>query len=449
MASERRDTIVALSTAPGLAGIAIVRLSGPRALEIALQRLEDPSDDKPSSRLPHAKAQLCWLRDSHGRRMDQVLAVAFHAPHSYTGETVVELHLHGSPWIVNTVLTDLAQEASIAERGEFTRRAVENGRLSLDQAEAVLELYAAQGAMAHQLALRGLAGAIGHRVRQILCDIQELRCLIEAELDFSEHAIDHTPVETLRHSAQAIQATLREWLGSWQIGRLVQGAKVVLAGAPNAGKSTLMNALVGEPRVLVDESPGTTRDAISHALGLGGLSLTLWDTAGLRATVDRVEQQGVQRTRQLMEEADLVLQVLAPGERSEGADGDDEKVLTVYAKSDLVLNQPVLATDKRSVAVSAKTGEGLERLRELISEYLLGTGWQQLDLVICEARHRQLVDQAAGAMEHFLEALEWGFDRSLLAVDLLETEQTLSEITGAANPDDLYPRIFSRFCIGK
>ncbi len=445
MLSEARDTIVALSTPPGVGAVAIVRLSGPRALSLAQSRLEPRGAD--GTVLLHGRAQVRWLIRADGRRLDQALILAFHAPNSYTGEDVVEFHLHGSPWLVEELLADLRQEAAVAEPGEFTRRAVERGRLNLSQAEGVRALVEARSGLAHNLALRSLSGESGRRVQDLLQDLLDLLSLVEAELDFSEHEIEPTPVaELLSRAASALQR-LESWRASWRLGRLSHGAQVVLVGEPNAGKSTLMNALLEDSRVLVDEEPGTTRDAIAQELRLGDLSITLWDTAGLRDTEGRVERQGVARTRELVEMADVILLLRAPNQPGIPELAQQESCLPVLSKADLV--GAVADLRPGELAVSALSGVGLPELKAALHQRLVAEDWRSLDLVLTEARHVQLVDVATQCLRRFSAALEAELDRPLSAADLREAAEAVGAIVGGADFDDLYHLIFSRFCVGK
>ncbi|MFA7331805.1 MAG: tRNA uridine-5-carboxymethylaminomethyl(34) synthesis GTPase MnmE [Candidatus Delongbacteria bacterium] len=445
MLSEARDTIVALSTPPGVGAVSIVRLSGPRALSLAQRRLE--SRGASDAVLPHARARRRWLTRADGRRLDQAVVLAFHAPHSYTGEDVVEFQLHGSPWLVEELLADLRQEAAVAEPGEFTRRAVEHGRLNLSQAEGVRALVEARSGLAHNLALRSLSGDAGRRVQVLLQELLDLLSLVEAELDFAEHEIDPTPVAVLRSRAGAAIERLEAWRASWRLGRLSHGAQVVLAGEPNAGKSTLMNALLEDSRVLVDEDPGTTRDAIAQELRLGDLSVTLWDTAGLRDSESRVERQGVARTRELLETADVILLLRAPHQSGIPELTERASCLPVLTKSDLANAE----TDRRpgELAVSALTSAGLTELKAALHQRLVTEDLHSLDLVLTEARHVQLVDLAAQCLRRFCAALAAGLDRPLAATDLREAAEAVGAIVGGADFDDLYPLIFSRFCVGK
>lgn len=448
MLSETRDTIVALSTPPGMSGIAVVRLSGPRAFEICRTCLESSGHSAPIP-LPHGRARLRWLQRPDGRRLDQALVMAFHEPRSYTGEDVVEFHLHGSPWLVECLLDDLCLTAVPAEPGEFTRRAVENGRLDLSQAEGVRALTEARGELAHELALRSLSGETSRRVHGLLGELMDLLSVVEAELDFSEHEITITPRSFLLDRAEALDQQLATWRASWRIGRLSGGAQIVLAGLPNAGKSTLMNALLGSPRVLVDAEPGTTRDSVSHELPLGGLMTTLWDSAGIRDSAGRVEQLGVSRTRELLDSADLVLHLRAPGQPDLPELAAHRRRLLVHTMSDMLPQLPDSPSPGGALFISATTGQGLPELRQAMLELLLEGTWRQQEIVLCELRQVQLVDRARGALGRFRDAVLAKLDPPLAAADLREATEALGAIVGGAEFDELYPLIFTRFCIGK
>jgi len=420
----------------------MLRISGPRAFEVAASRLEDAS-------LPdHGHHRLAWLKCDLGHRVDQALVLAFHAPHSYTGEDVVEFHTHGSPFVVEHLLTDLLRHCAAAEAGEFTRRAVENGRLRLDQAEGVRALSEARSGLAHQLALRALAGGTGSVVDQVREALLDVLAQVEADLDFSEHDIDPASAKELLPGLLAMRGRIGQWRSSWHTGRLASGAQVVLAGAPNAGKSTLLNALMGQERALVDESPGTTRDAISVELRLDqDLTLCLWDTAGLREDAMGVEGRGVQLARQHLQEADVILHLVAPDQVPMADLAQDLRSLLVFTKEDL--RPPDWVAPDGALSLSARDGRGLAALRHSLRKRLLDDQWQQVELVVSEARHLDLLLQADESLLRAQEALTQGLDRSLVAADLRDAANALGAITGAVDFDAIYPRIFARFCIGK
>jgi tRNA modification GTPase len=443
MLSAARDTIVALSTPPGAGAIAVVRLSGPRAFSLARQRLGEAN---PAPTLSHARATRRAWHDKQGRLLDHPLILAFHAPRSYTGEDLVELHLHGSPWLVGRVLADLRADVALAEPGEFTRRAVENGRMDLSQAEGVRALVEARGELAHQLALRAVSGEQGRRVRAWLDRTLDLLSLVEAELDFGEHDILPVATGELLKRVSDLRGELNAWLGSWGIGRLASGAQVVLAGPPNAGKSTLLNALAGQERVLVDAEPGTTRDAVGVELELDGVHITLWDTAGLRVTESRVERMGVEKARGLLDEADLILSLRAPGQSRLAELEDRPNVLPVETMVD---QAPARDANHGILGVSAWTGEGLSDLRLAVRSRLVGVDWQTLEIVLSEARHLQLVEWGAQALARAAEALSSGLDRSLVAADVREAAEAIGGIVGGPDFDDVYAAVFARFCVGK
>lgn len=444
MLSASRDTIVALSTPPGVGAIAVVRVSGPGAFALARQRTQLPGD-APSP--PHARARVAPWHDREGRLLDHPLLLAFHAPRSYTGEDLLELHLHGSPWLVERVLADLRTDAALAEPGEFTRRAVENGRMDLSQAEGVRALVEARGDLAHQWALHAVTGGQGRVVRAWRDRLLDLLARVEAELDFAEHDIPPASSARLSQELSLLRNDLQVWLDSWRVGRLAAGAQVVLAGLPNAGKSTLLNALARQERALVDAEPGTTRDAVGVEMDLDGLRITLWDTAGLRPSDSRVEALGVARARDLLDGADLVLALRAPGQTVPPELTGLPHVLHVRSMADLPgESESEASTDLK---VSGLTGAGLEELRGAIRTHLCGEDWRTLDIVLTEARHLQLVQWGLAALDRAAEGLRTGLDRSLVAADLREAAEAVGDVVGGTDFDEVYAAIFSRFCVGK
>ncbi len=440
MGADGRDTIVAVATPPGRGGLSVLRISGPQAFAVALSRITRRS-------LPaHGCSRLVWLKDHDGQRLDQALLLVFHAPHSYTGEDVVEVHTHGAPFVVESVLKDLLRDCAAADPGEFTRRAVENGRMRLDQAEGVQALAEASSGLGHQLALRALAGGTGSVVEALRLQLLDVLSQLEADLDFSDHDIEAATAEALMPALAAMRERVAAWMASWHTGRLATGAQVVLVGAPNAGKSTLLNALAGQERALVDEGPGTTRDAIGVELRLDeALTITLWDTAGLHEGAHGVEKRGMALTRQRVAQADIILHLVAPEQCPLPEVAGDPRCLLVFTKADLGAH----ALADQGVQLSAKSGLGLDELRTSLRKRLLDDHWQQLELVVSEARHLDLLRRADTALARAELALTASHDFTLAAADLRDAAQALGAITGAVDFDEIYPRIFARFCIGK
>ncbi|MCB1048165.1 MAG: tRNA uridine-5-carboxymethylaminomethyl(34) synthesis GTPase MnmE, partial [Calditrichaeota bacterium] len=371
------------------------------------------------------------------------LLLPFKGPESYTGEDVAEFHLHGSPWVVEQVLERLGRSCRAAEPGEFTRRALLNGKLDVAQAEGVRALIESRSRLAHRLASRALAGDTTRKVEELRGLLVDLLSRIEAELDFSHEEIDPAPAASLLAWLAPVQARLGRWLASYRIGRLAHGAEVVLAGAPNAGKSTLMNALLEEDRVIVAATPGTTRDAVSQDCHIGSLLVRLWDTAGLRETDDPVERDGIGRSERRMADADLVLYLSAPGDPPPWRLPADVPLLRVYSKADLS------AAPAGELAVSATTGQGLAELRAAIEATLLGDPLDPEDLVVSQLRHRQLLERALEALGRAEEGLNTNLDRSLVATDLRDAAEALGAIHGGFDVEQVLDGIFAKFCIGK
>lgn len=448
MSTRARDTIAALSTPPGRGGLAVVRLSGPRAHALAAARFTS------AGRTPApGHARLGRIHEAGGRPLDEGLLLLFRAPRSATGEDVAEFQLHGSPMVVERLLEDLLGEAALAEPGEFTRRAVENGRLDLAQAEAVHALIEARSDWAHSLALRALDGETGRLVERARADLLFAQALIEAELDFSSEDIEPRPAGELLDRLRPVALRLTDWRKGWQAGRLAGGAQVVLLGEPNAGKSTLMNALLGRERVLVDEAPGTTRDTVGQTLRIGALEVTLWDTAGLRRTDDRVERAGIARALEQARGADVLL-LLLPPEATALPEMEGEPpgavVIHVGSQSDRLRTPSGLWDGLPDlVRVSGRTGSGLSELVARIEGALLSDEDRQRELVLTEWRQVQHLDTALAALERSIDGLANGLDRSLVAGDLREAAEELGAIHGGYDTDEMLDIVFSKFCIGK
>jgi len=434
------DTIAAIATPIGRGAIGLVRISGPKVPEIArmvLGRVPEPR-----------KALLCTFRDASGGRVDEGIALHFKAPHSYTGEAVLELQGHGGPVVLHAVLgAVLDAGARLAEPGEYTRRAFLNGRLDLAQAEAVADLIDAASREAARSALRSLSGEFSDAIQALVAGLTELRALTEAMLDFPAEEVDSLHRDDARARLAAVQGALEDVLARSRQGSLLRtGIQVVLAGRPNVGKSSLLNRLAGEERAIVTAIPGTTRDALRESIQIEGVPIVIVDTAGLHESGEEVERLGMERTRMEMERADIVLVVLEAG-RMEAPDGPLPAAaarINVVNKIDLV---PGAVPGGRGdqVHVSAKTGAGLDALRQAVLE---AAGWrsQGESVFLARARHLHALARARG---HLAAAMEQEMQWEFFAEELRLAQEALGEITGRVTADDLLGEIFSRFCIGK
>jgi len=436
--ARQPDTIAAIATPPGRGAIGIVRVSGPLALEIARRLL---------GRLPEPRAATYGTaRDAAGTALDDGLALYFPAPHSYTGEHSLEFHGHGGPVVLRSVLgACLDAGARLAEPGEYTRRAFINGRLDLAQAEAVADLIDAASEEAARSAVRSLRGEFSAAIDAVVAQLVELRALVEAMLDFPEEEVSPLHREDAAARLARLRAALEQVLSRSREGSLLRtGIRVVLAGRPNVGKSSLLNRLAGEERAIVTPIPGTTRDALREPVHIEGVAVVLIDTAGLRASNDEVERIGIARTRQELERADVVLAVHDVTAGSPGLEAMPSNVarIDVYNKLDL---RPGFQPPDGAVAVSAKTGAGLADLRQAI---LRAAGWAASGESVFLARERH-VRALSEAAEHLRRAAKETGRWELFAEELRLAHERLSHITGAFTADDLLGEIFGRFCIGK
>jgi tRNA modification GTPase len=442
------DTIAAIATAPGRGGIGVLRLSGPRVQEIARRlvgRLPDPRH-----------ASLCTIRDTHGVALDQGIALYFPAPHSYTGEEVLEFHGHGGPVVMHAVLEAFIDAgARLAEPGEYTRRAFLAGRVDLAQAEAVADLIDAASREAARSALRSLSGEFSAAIQRLVGALTELRALTEAMLDFPEDEVDTLHRDEAQARLASLRGALDEVLAKSRQGSLLRsGIHLVIAGRPNVGKSSLMNRLAGEERAIVTAIPGTTRDALREPMQIDGVPIVLVDTAGLRDSSDEIERLGIERTWRELERADVVLVVF---DAAAGVGPEDHAWLRklplggrrihVYNKIDLLPGEQPgeRAGEPRQVWLSAKTGAGFDDLRHAILE---AGGWRASGESVFMARERHL-RALAQAKSHLAAASAQRGQWEFFAEELRLAQEALGEITGRVSPDQLLGEIFSRFCIGK
>lgn len=455
------DTIAAIATAPGEAGIGIVRTSGPRALECALALFRRPQA-LPAPPESHRAYYGLVVRPETGEKLDECVLTYFAAPRSYTGEDVVELACHGSNLVLATVLRGLLQAgARLAAPGEFTQRAFLNGRLDLAEAEAVIDVIRAHTDAALRIATGQLSGRLSREIAALRHALITLLAEIEAAIDFPEDVDPPADGEVARRAAE-VRGRADALLRTADAGRLYrEGAALVLAGRPNVGKSSLLNALLREERAIVTEVPGTTRDVIEESLNLRGIPLRAIDTAGLRETEDRVEALGVERTRAQLAAADLVVWVLDASEGITDADRRiaeelrDRRVVVAANKADLgdAVDQEavvaLLGSEAPLTRLSARTGQGMEALEALVAETLLGGGITPESIWVSNARHESRLRTAQDALDRAIEASEAGFDQAAVALDLRLAAEALGEITGETVTEETISQIFARFCVGK
>lgn len=445
------DTIAAIATPPGRGAVGILRLSGPAALEIA-QRL--------CGKLPPARqAALRHFTDSAGEVIDQGLVLSFPAPHSYTGEDVVELQGHGGPVVMDLLLKAACDcGARPARAGEFSERAFLNDRLDLAQAEAVADLIDAASAQAARAAQRSLAGELSRRVQALAEELTQLRVFVEAALDFSDEDIDWLADESLRGRLDALIAGLERLLrDSAQGRRLREGLVVALSGRPNAGKSTLLNRLAGVEAAIVTDIAGTTRDVLRENIVLDGLPLIVVDTAGLRDSDDPVEREGIRRAWQALQQAELALYLV---DDREGLTEQDRELLArfppgltrliVRNKCDLSGQPPDEFTDAegRQLRLSAASGAGIDRLCEALRAHA-GLEGADAGLFSARTRHLEALRRALDSARAARSRLASAQTPELVAEDLRLAQDALGDITGRLSSDDLLGRIFGAFCIGK
>lgn len=451
------DTIVAPATPPGEGGVSIVRISGPLARAV-LSDVFFPTHPSPTFVPRHLYHG--YLRDQSLLAIrDEVLAVFMPGPHSYTGEDVAEIHCHGSPLVVRTIIDDLlVRGCRLAQPGEFTQRAFLNGRIDLSQAEAVADLIQARSSGAMHIALAQMGGRLQSEVQSFRASIVELLTLIELHIDFADEEIDHPDIHQVRVLGGDLLARIEILLAGFDQGRVLrEGVSVLIVGRPNVGKSSLLNALLGESRAIVADIPGTTRDTLEEQVVIGGVPLRLVDTAGIRETFDPVEAEGVRRARERLSTADLVLLVV---DGSQPLTSDDRlalaacvgrRVIVVLSKTDLPPQvHDLSAFPGPIVSISVHTGDGLEQLRQQISASFLGSGGEaQESFFLADRRHREAVLRVQVALARFLSGLDEGAAAEFLAADLRDALNAVGEVTGETTPDEVLHQIFSRFCIGK
>lgn len=446
------DTIVAIATPPGRGSVGILRVSGPLTADITQKILHE---------LPEVRrAYYGNFYAANAEVLDTGLAIYFKAPHSFTGEDITEFHAHGGPIILDRLLKAiLAAGARPAEPGEFSKRAFLNDKIDLAQAEAIADLISAESTQAARSALRSLQGEFSKQIQDLLEALIYLRMYVEAAIDFPEEEVDFLGDQVITEKLGFLLAAVTQILKTATQGALLrEGIQVVIAGKPNAGKSSLLNALSGQERAIVTELPGTTRDILKEQIQLEGLPLHIIDTAGLRATDDPIEQEGIRRAWQAIDAADLILWVVDASEPSESQDfraawpeyfantQARAPVIVIYNKIDQISLEPRL--EDQAVYLSAKFSQGLDLLAKKI-RMMVGAQENTEGIFMARRRHVEALEQTLQHLRTGQEKLEHDRAGELLAEELRLAQEALSCILGKFTSDDLLGRIFSSFCIGK
>jgi len=457
MIERPTDTIAAIATAQGEGGVGVIRLSGPGALEVAL-RCFRPAEAVEPKRLVYGS-----ILGHSSERLDVGFLAYMPSPRSYTGEDVVELHCHGGTLLLREVLASLVLSgARVAEAGEFTKRAFLNGKLDLAQAEAVIDLIRAQSSLSLSSARGRLEGGLSRRVGAVKSPLVNLLAHLEAELDYTEEEIDGLPDEAVSSAILLARESVDRLLATFNEGRVLkEGVAVLILGRPNAGKSSLLNALLKQERAIVTPVAGTTRDLIEETLDIRGVPVRLMDTAGLRDSTDEVESIGVRRAKEKVDSAGLIVYVVDLAAGFE----EDLEILSGLPKDRTIIaaNKTDLAGHRLEEAVSAFAGfgvapisaireDGLEALKDLIFEKTTGVKASMetpAGELVVSVRHRDCLEKCRSGLERVLSALSSGLPRELLATDLRAAIDALGEITGETTTEDILEVIFSSFCVGK
>lgn len=452
------DTIVAISTPHGSGGIAVARVSGGNAISCVAKCWRGA----PLTSMASHSAHLGTVVNSRGEFLDEVVLTLFRGPRSFTGEDVVEISCHGSLWIQQQLINTLVDcGCRAAAAGEFTRRAFTNGRIDLSQAEAIADVIAAQSATAHRVAMNQMRGAFAKHLASLREKLLEFTSLVELELDFSEEDVEFADRSRLIALAADIHSYITRLADSYREGNAIRnGIPVAIIGATNAGKSTLLNAIVGDDRAIVSDIHGTTRDVIEDSLVLNGVQLRLIDTAGIRRSNDAIETLGIERSFQKLREASIVVWVIDATAAQADVDRfyttvapafEGKKVLAVLNKCDLLQGEPQLklAPSLDTITISAHNSPDIDRLKQRLTALADLPEVDDNTLIVINARHYEALTRAADAIARVNQALADGLPGDLLSQDLRECLHYLGEITGEITSADVLQSIFSRFCVGK
>lgn len=448
-----KDTIVALATPLGRSGIGVIRLSGEKSLEIIGKLVRDESFN-PQPRF----ASLKKIYDiATGELLDEAVITYFKSPQSFTGEDVIEISCHGSPIILRQIIDFcLRLDARMAEAGEFSLRALANGQMNLSQAEAIRDLIDAQTVASARQAVRQLRGEFSNQLQPLKDKLLDVIVVLESALEFVEDDLPDFQTEKIKEDLFEIIDELEKLTSTFQAGKLLrEGLKVALVGRPNVGKSSLFNALLGQERAIVTEIAGTTRDQLHEKLSIGGIPIFLIDTAGLRETIDTVESIGVERSKRIIADSDLVIVIL---DGSQEITSEDREIISqvkdlthiiTINKSDLEQSVSDLNGDSKFLKISAKTGEGLKELQRAVIEPFSSQEFENSGFLVSDARHNDLLLRAKTEIQTSLQLLDEKASEEIVLIGLHNAIRFLGQITGETTTEDMLTRVFSTFCIGK
>ncbi len=458
----QQDTIAALVTAVGESSVGSIRISGPDAVAMAAKIYKGKSDLLTAdTHTIHYGYVYDWKQD---KKIDEALFMLMRGPRSFTGEDVVEVQCHGGMVVLKQVLQlILLAGARMAEQGEYSKRAFLNGRLDLAQAESIMDIVQAKTDRGVDLALSQLQGNLSGMVKQLRADLLELIAFIQADIDYPDDDIERLTAEQQQERILNLKAQVAAVLQNAQKGKMIRdGLRVVIAGKPNVGKSSLLNAMLGQERAIVTDIPGTTRDVIEEYINLNGIPLKIVDTAGIRETDNVVEQIGVDKAQQFMKNADLVLYVvdavqgLTEQDHQMMADIQNQQVIYLLNKSDVGITDEVRQQFRDAIGdalvleISARDKIGLEQLEQKITDlFFAGTLEVSNDIMVTNVRHIQILEESLAHMDGFLNGILMGLSVDFLVIDLQNAWEKLGKITGETVEEDLLDQIFSKFCLGK
>lgn len=465
MQDNNNDIICAISSAPGMGAIALIRLSGADSIQLTDKVFKTPSGKK----LSQASANTIHFGRiaNNSELIDEVLISVFHAPHSFTGEESVEISCHGSVYIQQKIVELLLTKgARLALAGEFTRRAFRNGKFDLSQAEAVADLIASTSKASHRVAMNQMRGGFAEKLKELRDKLLQFASLIELELDFSEEDVEFANREHLYSLTEEIETKISSLANSFQLGNAIKnGIPIAIVGETNAGKSTLLNLLLNEDKAIVSDIHGTTRDVVEDTVNIDGIEFRFIDTAGIRKTSDTIEAMGIERTFQKIEQASVVLWVIDLTTSIDDLNTlaetilpklEDKETIIVFNKSDLVADEekqvkgnlfPNISAER--VFISAKQKENTGKLHELLIKAAHIPQISESDVVVTNLRHYEALNNAKEAIIRVKDGLDAGITGDFLAQDIRECMFYLGEITGQISTDEILGNIFSKFCIGK